>query len=80
MECTQQADIDPDEDLDMEEEDAAESDSSGDASEGALEPGDALLAEEVEIDSDYEDECPPPKPAHRRGKRKRAAIDQPPEE
>ena len=84
LECTQQADIDPDEDLDMQEEDAAESDLSellsGDESEEALAPGDVLLEEEAEMDSDYEDERPPPKPAHRRGKRKRAAANPDPAE
>ena len=45
---------------------------SGDESAGELAPGDALIEAEAVIDSDYEDESPPPKPAARRGKRKRA--------
>ena len=85
MECTLQGDAHHShEDLDMVEADADDSDLSellsGDESDGALPPGDVLLEEEAEIDSDYEDERPPPKPAHRWGKRKRAENNPPTEE
>ena len=84
LECVLHGDKPPDADLDMTEEDAAESDMAAQSSEDeldeALDPGDILLDAEEEIDSDYEDESPPPKPAHRRGKRKRAAVNPDPAE
>ena len=80
MECTAPGAADPEESSEVMETEAPDNSASGlhsgAESVESREPGDPVSEEEPVLDSDYEEELPPPRPAKRRRKRRWADDNQ----